>query len=94
VVLMLVYYTKEGRFEAREVPTNTILHREDGPALEADGSKYWFNEGRMHRTDGPAVIGADGSSHHWINNKYLSLEKFLEQTGWTTTQKVFYRLKL
>ena len=34
----------------------SVLHREDGPALEkVDGSMHWYNNGLLHRTDGPAV---------------------------------------
>jgi len=34
----------------------TILHREDGPAVEcADGYKAWWINNKRHREDGPAV---------------------------------------
>ena len=34
----------------------SVLHREDGPALEkVDGSMHWYNNGLLHRTDGPAM---------------------------------------
>ena len=34
----------------------TILHRENGPAVEcADGDKFWHQNGQRHRTDGPAI---------------------------------------
>ena len=48
----------------------TILHREDGPALEyADGSKYWYLNGELHREDGPAVERANGSKFWWLKGK-------------------------
>jgi len=47
----------------------TILHREDGPAIEfADGSKYWYMNGKCHREDGPAIEFADGSKHWYFND--------------------------
>lgn len=34
----------------------TILHREDGPAIEyKSGPKHWFVNGKRHRLDGPAI---------------------------------------
>tara|TARA_R110000868_G_scaffold60676_2_gene184980 strand:+ start:2602 stop:3234 length:633 start_codon:yes stop_codon:yes gene_type:complete len=34
----------------------TIRHREDGPALETvDGLMHWYNNGLLHRKDGPAM---------------------------------------
>ena len=48
----------------------TKLHREDGPAIElADGSKYWWLNGKRHREDGPAFELADGSKHWYLNGK-------------------------
>ena len=39
----------------------TILHRENGPALECtNGHKEWLQNGQLHRTDGPAVEWRDG----------------------------------
>ena len=38
----------------------TILHREDGPAIEwADGSCNWMLDGKLHRAGGPAVVSGD-----------------------------------
>ena len=49
----------------------TILHREDGPAVEwFEGSKYWYINGKLHREDGPACEWADGSKFWYLNSKY------------------------
>lgn len=33
------------------------LHNDDGPAVKYDdGSLFWYNNGKPHRLDGPAVI--------------------------------------
>lgn len=55
----------------------TLLHREDGPAVEwDDGDKAWFIDGNRHRVDGPAVMSANGSKEWWINGKKLTEEEF------------------
>ena len=47
----------------------TILHREDGPAIElASGSKLWYQNHKRHRMNGPAVEHADGSKSWCIND--------------------------
>jgi hypothetical protein len=48
----------------------TILHREDGPAIElAGGGKAWYINGKHHREDGPAVELAGGDKSWYINGK-------------------------
>ena len=48
----------------------TILHREDGPAVEYDnGERAWYVDGKLHRTDGPAIEYADGSKAWYVNDK-------------------------
>jgi hypothetical protein len=48
----------------------TVLHRIDGPAVErADGSKFWYVDGKCHRLDGPAVEYADGSKSWYVDDK-------------------------
>ena len=49
----------------------TILHREDGPAVErADGTKYWYRDGKCHREDGPAIEDANGDKSWYRDGKY------------------------
>ena len=48
----------------------SILHREDGPAIEhLDGSKEWYINNRLHREDGPAVESPDGSKSWFVHGK-------------------------
>ena len=55
----------------------TILHRENGPAVEyADGSKFWVIDGKRHREDGPAIDRADGTKSWWLNDKEFSEKEF------------------
>jgi hypothetical protein len=50
--------------------SNKVLHREDGPAIEyADGSKWWYVDGKRHRGDGPACEYADGSKEWYVDGK-------------------------
>ena len=58
----------------------TILHREDGPAVEyASGYKSWYLNGKRHRLDGPAVEGANGSKLWYRNGKLFTEEQFKEK---------------
>jgi len=58
----------------------SILHREDGPAIEyANGDKYWYNEGKHHREDGPACEYAYGYKEWYLENELLSEEEFNEK---------------
>jgi hypothetical protein len=42
----------------------TILHREDGPAIEwVDGYKVWYLNGQPHREDGPAIEHGNGAKN-------------------------------
>jgi hypothetical protein len=60
---------------------NSILHREDGPAIEwADGSKSWYIDGMLHREDGPAVERNFSARlpkfEYWLFNVTIPKEKF------------------
>jgi hypothetical protein len=35
----------------------------------ADGDKYWYLNGELHREDGPAVEESDGSKNWWLNGE-------------------------
>ncbi len=41
----------------------------------ADGHKYWLQNGRYHRIDGPAVERANGDKKWYINGKKLTQEE-------------------
>ena len=46
----------------------TILHREDGPAVElVSGFKSWWINGKRHREDGPAIEWDTGDREWFIN---------------------------
>ena len=53
-------------------PEKTLLHREDGPAIEyANGDNTWYLNGTPHRTDGPAYISNDGSKSWYVNGVFI-----------------------
>jgi hypothetical protein len=60
----------------------TILHREDGPALEySTGRKEWYLNGKLHREDGPAVERCDGTVNWYLNGEILTAQEFLKRTA-------------
>ena len=57
----------------------TILHREDGPAIESvDGHKEWRINGKYHREDGPAIIYVNGEKSYYLNNNWLTKQQYIE----------------
>jgi hypothetical protein len=51
---------------AENLYKNTEVHE----VLVSDGSKEWWQNGYLHRLDGPAVIKADGTQK-WCEDGYL-----------------------
>jgi len=50
----------------------TILHREDGPAVEhADGYRAWWLNDKLHRLDGPAVEYSSGGKGWFVNDVFI-----------------------
>ena len=70
------------------------LHREDGPAVEdANGSKFWYINGKLHREDGPAFEYANGFNGWFLFDVQYSLEDWLKTRNWNDTEKVEFFLK-
>ena len=48
----------------------TILHRENGPAIEySNGDRVWYQVGLLHRIDGPAIECVCGRKEWWQNGQ-------------------------
>jgi hypothetical protein len=48
----------------------TILHREDGPAVDnPNGDKYWYINNQLHRKGGPAIALANGCEKWYWHGK-------------------------
>ena len=46
---------------------HSVLHRDDGPAVEyPNGQKWWFQFGKQHREDGPAIERPDARSSGFV----------------------------
>ena len=44
------------------------LHRDAGPAIEADYYQQWYQHGKLHRIEGPAVIYFKSNyEEYWLN---------------------------
>ena len=37
--------------------------------VHSDGSKFWYQNGKVHRDDGPAITWSDGAKHWYQNEK-------------------------
>ena len=35
--------------------------------VDSNGTQFWFNNGKLHREDGPAIIFPDGTQFWYIN---------------------------
>jgi len=49
----------------------------NGKHTDAGGSEYWYQNGQLHREDGPAVRYADGEEGWYLNGKKLSESEVL-----------------
>jgi len=68
-----------------------ILHREDGPAVEAaDGAKKWLINGKLHREDGPAVIFENGTVEWYLDGKGYEKEQWFEALNTEQKEKALY----
>lgn len=55
----------------------TILHREDGPAIEyVAGYKEWWLNDKRHRKDGPAIEYLQGDAEYWLHGIQYSKEEY------------------
>lgn len=74
---------------------NSVLHREDGPAVEkSTGCKYWYSKGNFHRTDGPAIEGGDGYIGWFLNGKrYSDMIDYCNDAKMAPEETTFFLLK-
>jgi len=50
----------------------------DGLVIDEEGTRRWYQNGRLHRTDGPAIEWANG--HRWyLNDKSYSFEEYVNK---------------
>lgn len=58
------------------VDEEVVLHNEVGPAyIGPDGTKVWWICGKMHREDGPAIVGGgNANSYYYLNGECMKKE--------------------
>ena len=42
--------------------------------INSTGTQYWYRNGKFHRTDGPAIIWADGVQEWWENGQLKEIK--------------------
>ena len=47
----------------------------------ADGNKFWYLNGKLHREDGPAMEWANGSKSWYLNDEEVTQEEHKRQTS-------------
>lgn len=53
------------------------FHRKNGPAwIQKSGYQYWFQRGKLHREDGPAIEYANGEHSYYLNDVYYTKRKW------------------
>lgn len=57
-----------------------VLKWQQPPHVASDGTKYWWVDGKLHRTTGPAVIYPDGSKVWYLNGRELSEQEHFKQS--------------
>ncbi len=64
---------------------NGVLHRVGKPAIISQAFSYdlayeeWWNEGKKHREDGPAVTFSNGNKEYWLNGVEIPEKDFLHE---------------
>jgi hypothetical protein len=72
---------KRSRNQMKTIKTdynNPIPNNFTGIAEYSFGRKEWYQEGKKHRIDGPAVECFDGTKYWFIEGKFYLLEKLSE----------------
>jgi hypothetical protein len=60
----------------------------------ANGDKFWWLNGKFHRTDGPAIEYADGDTEWWLHDQSYTFDQWLEvNSDLTYSEKVMMKLK-
>ena len=53
-----------------------LWHRDNGPAaIYPDGTRAWYQHGKLHRDDGPAAIFSDGTQEWYWLGKWINEEE-------------------
>lgn len=60
------------------------------PEMTVDslGNRMWRLDGRLHRTDGPAWEGINGTREWWVNGEELKFSDWLREVAATEEQRM------
>jgi hypothetical protein len=60
--------------KTERVKDTLLIHLPDDRSIRitADGHKFWYLHGKLHRTDGPALEWADGDKFWFLNGHRAS----------------------
>jgi len=61
--------------------------------VDNERSKYYYNNGKRHRENGPAIIYYNGDVRWYLNGIKYSFEEWIEKTSLTDEEKIFLKLK-
>ena len=59
-----------------------------GIITDINDDKYWFINGKLHRTDGPAVVYTNGYKEWWINDKEYSFSEWIKLSSLSHEEKI------
>jgi hypothetical protein len=65
----------------------------NGMIIDKYGRKCWYQNGRRHRTDGPAIEYPDGDKHWYIRGVWYDFNDWLNLVDITEVQKTLMRLQ-
>lgn len=68
-----------GAIEWRD-PEDGKLHKENSPAYQSERVDIYYYNGRVHRTDGPALVNKIANkTEWWIHGREYSFEEWLKK---------------
>lgn len=64
---------------------NSMLHGKNSPSIEfKNGTRWWLQKGKLHRDNGPAMIGKKEIIEYWLNGEPATEEeiKNIKRNKW------------
>lgn len=58
--------------------TVKIFYMSSEPKIDKYGTKYWCQNGKWHRLDGPAIEYPSGTKEWYIDGEYLTEQEWKE----------------
>jgi hypothetical protein len=64
------------------------------PEIDEDGTKWWYVDDWLHRTDGPAIEWPDGDVQWWWCGNYVRFDVWLKKNDTLSEEeKVMFKLE-